>query len=139
MTDENELAALKKKVEALEAKLSPPKSDFKPMSDAEWIDEMHQMRERRMSMATPPSVVRDLAVIPDHIVKGIVEDRHAPTSASGMIPSSQQRAEPGSKSSTPGYVDPRPLGPPDGIKWVDAQMIADEVRQRAELKRKGGG
>jgi hypothetical protein len=37
-----------------------------------------------------------------------------------------------------GYVDARPLGPPEGIRHVDAQCIADEVRQRAELKRKLG-
>ena len=82
MSDE-EIAALRKRVEELEAKAKPPeKSDFKPKSDAEWRDEMHALAEKRMSMATPPSVVRDWAVIPDHIVKGIVEDRHAPTSAS---------------------------------------------------------
>jgi hypothetical protein len=96
------------------------------------------MQERRMSMATPPSVIRDWNVLPENIVKGIREDRHAPTSASGMIPPTQQRAETGGKSSTPGYVDPRPLGPAEGINWVDAQLIADEVRQRAELKRKLG-
>jgi len=93
MSDE-EIAALRKRVEELEAKAKPPeKSDFKPKSDAEWREEMHALAETRMSMATPPSVVRDWAVIPDHIVKGIVEDRHAPTSATGMIPSSQQRAD----------------------------------------------
>jgi hypothetical protein len=142
MTDKDELAALKKKVEELETKVSPPKSTFVPMTDEEHRDMVHQMNERRMSQATPPSVVRDWAVIPEDIVKGIREDRHAPTSATGMIPSTQQRTparEPGGKSSTPGYVDPRPLSPPPGIEWVDAQMIADEVRQRAELKRKLGG
>jgi len=123
MSDE-EIAALRKRVEELEAKAKPPeKSDFKPKSDAEWRDEMHALAEKRMSMATPPSVVRDWAVIPDHIVKGIVEDRHAPTSASGMIPSSQQR-ETGGKSSTPGYVDPRPLSPPPGIDLIDRAVNA---------------
>ena len=91
-------------------------------------------------MATPPSAIRDLTVLDENLCAGIREDRHAPTSASGMIPSTQQRADVReSKSSTPGYVDPRPLSNPPGINWVDAQMIADEVRQRAELKRKLGG
>jgi hypothetical protein len=58
--------------QTLKAKLSPPKSTFVPMSDAEWRDRMHQMQERRMSMAIPPSVVHDLAVIPDDVVKDIV-------------------------------------------------------------------
>ena len=125
MNQKDELAALKARVEELEAKAKPPKkSDFVPMSDAEWRDQMHQLAEKRMSMATPPSVVRDWAVIPDHIVKGIVQDRHAPTSATGMIPSSQQRADTGSKSSTPGYVDPRPLSPPPGIDLIDRAVNA---------------
>ena len=44
LADEN--ADLKRRVEALEAKVSPPKSDFKEMSDAEHRDWVHQMRER---------------------------------------------------------------------------------------------
>jgi len=135
--NKSELDALRKRIEQLEGKVDPPKSTFKPMSDAEHRDWVHQMNERRMSMATPPSVFRDLNVIPDHIVKGIVQDRHAPTSATGMIPQSQQRADVHVRGSGSGYVDPRPLSPPPGIGWVDAQLIADDVRQRA--KRKGGG
>ena len=132
-----ELAALKKKVEELEAKVSPPKSDFKPMTDAEWRDQMHQAAERRMSMATPPSVVRDFAVLDDNLVKSIaLRDARAPTSPSSAIPGSQQVAGGGGAqpSPTPGWVDPRPLSNPPGINWVDAQLIADDVRQRKESK-----
>ena len=50
----DEIAALRKKVEELEAKVDPPKSTFVPMSDAEWIDKMHQMRERRMAHTMHP-------------------------------------------------------------------------------------
>jgi hypothetical protein len=79
MTAKEELAALKKKVAELEAKLSPPKSDFKPMSDAEWRDQMHQAAERRMAMATPPSVIRDWAVLDTNLVKGVtLRDARAP-------------------------------------------------------------
>jgi hypothetical protein len=80
MSDKDELAALKKKVEELEAKVSPPKSTFVPESDEEHRDRMHQLAERRMSMATPPSVVRDWAVLDDNLVKGIaLRDSRAPT------------------------------------------------------------
>jgi hypothetical protein len=72
MTNKDEIAALRKKVEELEAKVSPPKSDFKPMTDAEHRDWVHQMQERRMSYAMHPSVVRDLNVIPNDVVKDIV-------------------------------------------------------------------
>src|SRR5262249_59618477 len=72
MTDNDEkIAALEREVAALKAKADPPKSDFVPMTDAEHRDWVHQMQERRMSMATPPSVVRDWAVLDDATVKGI--------------------------------------------------------------------
>jgi hypothetical protein len=141
MTDKDRIAALEREVAELKGKVDPPKSTFVPMTDEEHRDWVYQMQERRMSMATPPSVIRDWAVIPEEIVKGIRQDRHAPTSATGMIPQSRPSGdvrETGGKSSTPGWVDPTPLSPPPGIEWVDAQLIADEVRQRAELKRKLG-
>jgi hypothetical protein len=74
MTDNNadKIAKLEAEVAELKAKVDPPKSTFVPMSDAEWRDQMHQMREGRMRRATPPSVVRDMTVIPDDVVKDIV-------------------------------------------------------------------
>jgi hypothetical protein len=75
MSNKDEIAALKKKVEELEAKVSPPKSDFVPMSDAEWRDKMHQAAERRMSMATPPSVIRDWNVLDENLLKGVRDVR----------------------------------------------------------------
>jgi hypothetical protein len=74
MTDnaKKEIAALRAEVEALKAKLSPPKSDFVPETDEQHRDRMHQMRERRMAHAMHPSVVRDLNVIPDDVCKDIV-------------------------------------------------------------------
>jgi hypothetical protein len=142
MTDKDELAALKKKVEELEAKVSPPQSTFVPMTDAEWQDKMHQMKERRMAMATPPEVVLDWAVIPDHIVRGIaLRDARAPQgpSSQGVIPSSQSVSNVRTGgSATPGWVDPTPLSNPPGTRLVDALCIADDVRQRAErMKGKG--
>jgi len=124
MTTDDELAALNKKVEQqerelaeLKAKLDPPKSTFVPKTDAEWRDEMHQLAEKRMSLATPPSVVRDWAVIPEDIVKGIREDRHAPTSATGMIPSSQtpSDARPAAGGGK-GWLEPTRIDVPGGAR-----------------------
>jgi hypothetical protein len=137
-----QLADQKAEVEALKAKVDPPKSTFVPMSDAEWIDEMHQMRERRMSQATPPSVARYFADgVTDADCADIRRASHAPTgpSSQGVIPSSQpvSNVRTGG-SATPGWVDPRPLSNPPGTNWVDAIAIADEVRQRKERERRGG-
>jgi hypothetical protein len=99
---------------------------------------MHQMREGRMAMAMPPSVVRDMAVLDDRMVKEIaLRDARALTSPSGTIPRLQQVTGGGGSppSPTPGWVDPAPLGPPPGINWVDAQLIADDVKQRSKDKR----
>jgi hypothetical protein len=139
---DDEIAALRREVAELKAAVTPPKSTFVPKTDAEWIDEMHQLREGRMRYATPPSVIRDFAVLDDRMVKEIaLRDARAPTGRPGMIPQQQTSGGGGGggKSSTPGWVDPRPLSNPPGTNWVDAIAIADDVRQRAELKRKLGG
>ena len=76
MTDnaKKEIAALRAEVEALKAAQPKPQptAEERERRTREWIDEMHQMREGRMAMAMPPSVVRDLNVIPDDVCKDIV-------------------------------------------------------------------
>jgi hypothetical protein len=143
MTDKDEIAALRREVDALKAAQQPkpqPSREEQERATAEWIDKMHQMREGRMSMATPPSVVRDFAVLDDRMVKEIaLRDARAPTGRPGMIPqpSSGGGGRPSSGDGS-GWVEPRPLTNPPGTNWVDAIAIADDVRQRAERKRGGG-
>jgi hypothetical protein len=139
MTDKDDIAALKRKVEELERKVDPPKSAYVPMTEEQHRDWLHQMREKRMAMATPPSVGRDLAAAePRGFMAGVLHDARAPTGP-GMIPNSGGGdARQPVPSSTPGYVEPRPLTNPPGTNWVDAIAIADDARQRAELKRKLG-
>jgi len=67
-----------------------------------------------------------------------VGDNRAPTSP-GMIPREQPTGPAGgAPSPTPGYSEPRPLSPPPGIRWVDAQLDAQDAKDRAELARKLG-
>jgi len=135
------ISALEARIAALEEKANPPKKEeFVPVSDAEWRDRMHQAQERRMAMATPPSAMQDLVnAEPRGFMRGVLRDNRAPTGPGGAIPSSQQVSNVRTGgSATPGWSEPRPLGPPEGIRHVDAIAIADEVRQRAELKRKLG-
>ena len=87
----DELAALRAEVEALKAAQPKPEptAEERERATREWMNEMHQMREGRMAMATPPSVVRDFAVFDDALVKGIaLRDARAPTgpSSQGAIP-----------------------------------------------------
>jgi hypothetical protein len=86
MTDQKDaerLAQLEAEVAALKAAQPKPSKTRAEIEreNAEWRDQMHQMRERRMMMATPPSVVRDFAVLDDRLVKEIaLRDARAPTS-----------------------------------------------------------
>jgi hypothetical protein len=135
MTAKEELEELKRQVAELKAKLDPPKPTFTPISDAEWRDQMHQMRERRMAMAMPPSAVRYFA---DGVTAAdcadIRQQRHRPTSPSGIIPDSQQPASPRSSAGDgTGWIAPTPLGPPPGVAQADRLMDAQDVKDRAEL------
>ena len=70
---DDDIAALRKRIEELEAKATPkpqPSAAEQERATAKWIDEMHQMREGRMSLATPPSVVHDFAVLDDASERG---------------------------------------------------------------------
>jgi len=139
MSNKDELAALKARVAELEARTKPPEppKPFKPMSDAEWRDQMHQMQERRMSMATPPSVIRDWAVLDDATVKGVVRDnRNAPLNPTGAIPRSgkisNERAG-GVPGGGTGWQAPIPLSNPPGVAQADRLMDEADRRDRLEL------
>ena len=144
MSTEEEVADLKRQLaevrdamRAAQPKPEPSREE-QERATAEWIDKMHQMREGRMAMATPPSALQDMiAAEPRGFMSGVLHDNRAPTGRPGMIPN-QPASGPRSAGDGTGYVEPRPLGPQPGINWVDAQLIADDVRQRAELKRKLG-
>ena len=138
MTDnaKKEIAALRAELDELKAKVSPPK-DFVPMSDAEWIDRMHQMRERRMAHASnfhPDDLRAREAACPTAAVKDIVAHGHVPSPA-GLASGGPVRTGDGpAPSATPGWSEPRPLTNPPGTNWVDAIAIADDVRQRSKDK-----
>jgi hypothetical protein len=145
MTDKKDetaerIAQLERKVAELTPKPQPSREE-RERADAEHRDWQYQMQERRMNLATPPSVQQYFA---DGVTAADCADlrqqAHRPSGRPGMIPATHQSGAgaPKSAGDGTGYVEPRPLGPQPGINWVDAQCIADEVRQRAELKRKLG-
>ena len=137
----DEIAALRAEVDALKAAQPKPQQTWEEIeaSAAKFRDEMHQMREGRMSLATPPSVVREFAVLDDATVKGIaLRDARAPTgpSSQGAIPSSQQvsnvRGANVAGSGT-GWAREIPLGPSMHQRYVDAQLDAQDAKDRREL------
>jgi hypothetical protein len=126
MTAKDELAALKREVEELKAKLSPPKPFVpKPYEPIDWT--------ARMSM--PPSALRAMvAAEPRGFMAGVVHDNRAPGTPTGTIPRSTggggQANVPGSGT---GWAHETPIGPPPGLRYVDAQLDAQDAKDRAEL------
>jgi hypothetical protein len=131
MTNKADIAALRAEVEALKTALSgkedkPPKSTFVEMTDAEHRDWVHQMQERRMSMAMPPSVHQYFA---DGVTAADCADlrqqARRPSGRPGMIPAqptSSNRDMPDSNKS--GWRDATPIGPPPGIELIDRAVNA---------------
>jgi hypothetical protein len=121
---DDELAALRKRIEELEAKAKPPEPK-KP-----FVEQPYQRYDPTANFTLPPSVLREMAGHPcNQVMRGVIQDRHAPNSP-GMIPSGGGARQPAPSSPTPGWIDPTPLSNPPGTQWVDAQLIADEVRKR---------
>jgi hypothetical protein len=127
-----EIAELRAEIADLKTALSgkedkPPKSTFVPETDEEHRSRMHALAEKRMSMAMPPSVHQYFA---DGVTAADCADlrqqAHRPTGRPGMIPSSQQPSDVRAPqpSSTPGWVEPTPLGPPPGIDLIDRGVNA---------------
>jgi hypothetical protein len=134
---EDELAALRKRVEELEEKAKPTEPVDWDRLIAEHNDRNHQMREGRMALATPPSVIADLNVLDETLLKGVRGDARAPTGRPGMIPDSGgPRSRTGGGDGS-GWAPEIKLGPQPGIYRVDEQCIADDIRQRKERERGG--
>jgi hypothetical protein len=128
MTDDTDkkIADLEREVAELKAKVSPPKSDFKEISDAEHRDRVHQMRERQANTWMPLSAVQEMiAAEPKGFMHDVaLRDARAPNSP-GMIPRSEQpsNVRPSAGSGT-GWAHERPLGPQPGIDLIDRGVNA---------------
>jgi hypothetical protein len=130
-----EIAALKARVAELERAAKPPEpaAPFKPMTDAEWRDQMHQMRERNASVIPPWLREACAGGVTDADCADIVRASHRPTGRPGMIPEQPSNVRGGNVAgSGTGWVHETPLGPPPGIRYVDQQLDAQDARDRAE-------
>jgi hypothetical protein len=126
MTAKEELAALKREVEELKAKLAPPKPIVsKPHEPIDWT--------ARMSM--PPSALAAMvAAEPRGFMAGVLRDnRGAPTGPTSAIPRSTGGGGPAASGSGTGWGHSTPLGPPPGVTQADRLMDAQDARDRAEL------
>jgi hypothetical protein len=125
----DEIAALRKRIEELEAKAKPPEPP-KP-----FVPEPYQRYDPTAGMSMPPSALAAMvAAEPRGFMQGVVRDNRAPSTPTGAIPRSTSGGPANVPGGGKGWVEPTPLGPPPGIHWVDAQLIADDVKQRNKDK-----
>jgi hypothetical protein len=144
MTPADENADLKRRVAELEKALAPPQSPAqREKEDREWMDQVHQARERHMSLATNFFTRDDYrafeAATPTAAVREDAQSlRGGVPSPSGQIPTTSQIGEvhtaPG--IGPRGWVMPAPLGPQPGISHVDRIVDEFDRRDREELEQK---
>ena len=127
MTAKEELAALKREVEELKAKLAPPKP---------FVSEPYQRYDPTAGMCMPPSALAAMVnAEPKGFMAGVVRDnRGAPTGPTGAIPRSTGGGGPANvPGSGTGWAHETPIGPPPGVAQADRLMDAQDARDRAEL------
>jgi len=133
MSDKSELAALKKKVEALESALSG--KEDKPKPKKEFVPQPYERYDPTAGMSMPRSALMAMAQDPSNqVMRGVIQDRHAPTSpsfagTSGAV-SGVHRDGP---VNTSGWRDAAPIGPPPGVAQADRLMDAQDRRDKIEL------
>jgi hypothetical protein len=134
MSEKDEIAALKKEVEALKSALSG--KEDKPQPKKEFVPQPYQRYDPTAGMSMPRSALEAMiAAEPRGFMAGVVHDnRNAPTSPTGMIPrSGGGDARQPASSSTPGWVAPTPLSNPPGVAQADRLMDAADRADRIEL------
>jgi len=126
MTAKEELAALKREVEELKAKLAPPKP---------FVSEPYQRYDPTAGMCMPPSALAAMvAATPANFMRDVVRDNRAPSTPTGTIPRSTGGSGPANvPGSGTGWAHETPIGPPPGLRYIDAQLDAQDARDRAEL------
>jgi hypothetical protein len=137
----DKIAALERElaeVKAAQDKAKPIDWAAEERATREYMSQMHDMRERRMSLATPPSVIRDFADgVSEANCRAIAATARAPTGPTTMAPSSPPVTGvrsgggnvPGSGS---GWAREIPLSSPPGVAQADRLMDAQDAKDKAE-------
>src|SRR5262249_24953313 len=107
--DEDRIASLEREVAELKNAMKPPEP-FKP---EDW-----PRYDPTAGMTMPRAALEEMVNADKGMMRGIVRDNRAPTgpSSAGAIPTSQQVT--GVRGS--GWAREVPIGPPPGIRYVDA-------------------
>jgi hypothetical protein len=135
MGADDENADLRKRLAELEAKVAGPPP---LLNNANWVDEMRAISERRMNFASPPLTRDERKAMEEACGPGGLRDivaKGSIPSPSGQLPATSQVS---GVHTSPGIGRgwQTPIGPPPGIDYVDQQLDAQDRRDRVELAKK---
>ena len=104
--------------------MRPAPGPFKPAP--------YQRYDPTAGMRMPDSALRAMvAAVPDNIMRDVVRDNRAPTTPA-TIPSSQSTGPRPSAGDGTGWGAAAPIGPPPGLRYVDAQLDVQDAKDKAE-------
>ena len=131
------IAALERQVAEMKAeiKASQPTVIDHEAAAKQHLDQMHQASERRMANAYIPSrAERDAfnAATPPDVCRGLAQDGRAPLTPKGMLPTSNVHSGGRAPINTTGWQNETPIGPSPHQRYVDAQLDAQDRRDRYE-------
>ena len=120
--------ALRKRMEKLEEQVNP-----KPFK-SEWRGPIDYTE----GMSMPRSAMQAMIdAVPETVMREIRADARKPnpTQASqSPLTTTSSQSQPQRRGS--GWIEPRPLESPPGLKYVDAQLDAQDAKDRVELAHK---
>jgi hypothetical protein len=131
---------LAKRIASLEAELAQLKAEVKPMEDVPKPTKPWPRYDPTEQMRMPPNAVKAMtAVVPEMRDRSKLPDtRRASYPEPGGFGPPKTGSEP-VKPRGSGWVEPRPLEPPSGVKICDQMMDVQDAIDKAELKRRLGG
>ena len=124
-----ELELHKAELKKLKDQINPPKSEPFVMPRFDPTEGMSMPRNAMQAMidAVPESLMKELRA-DARKPNPVTQASSSPLSTKPSVQSQPQRGS--------GWIDPRPLESPPGLKYVDAQIDAQDAKDRAELAHK---
>ena len=134
----DEVTRLRAELDALKAALPTP---YDAASAARWQSEMHELRERQATRAAASAFSKaDLAAVeaacPPDTTAGLIRDNRAVPGQRCALPSSGQQVSDVRRGAAPsgsGWAHEALLRPSPHARYVDAQLDAQDVKDRREL------
>jgi hypothetical protein len=133
MTTQEQLEELKAQLEIEKAKLKALQDQINPPPRPQYDP---PPRDYTAGMSMPKSAMQAMIdAVPASVMADIRGDARRPNpvqASSSPLTSSSSAHEPQPQRKG-GWVEPRPLESPPGLKYVDAQVDAQDAKDRAEL------